>query len=64
MWVWSDELVERASTAGVEGFDCVPLIAYAVIPEADLDEFALEVLSATRPEPVKPRSITPGAIDR
>ena len=56
MWVWSDELVERVSKDGVDGRERVPLIAYAVGSEVDLDELASEVLNGTRAEAAGPRS--------
>ncbi len=64
MWVWSDELVERVSIDGVEVQERVPLVAYAVGSEADLDEFASEVLDATRANAVDVRQAPPGAADR
>jgi hypothetical protein len=50
MWVWSDELVERVSIASVDGLAGLPLVAYAVGSDADLEELALEVLSGTKVE--------------
>lgn len=50
MWVWSDELVERVSITGVDGLAGLPLVAYAVVSEADLEELALEVLSGSKAE--------------
>lgn len=58
MWVWSDELVERVSTAGAAHERIrVPLVAYAVIPGTDLDELALEVLSGSRSDAAEPRLV-------
>jgi len=54
MWVWSDELVERLPSDDGEGWERVPLVAYAVRSDADLDEFASKVLigeRAPRPAP-------------
>lgn len=45
MWVWSDELVERVQAGGADRVDQVPLTAYSVVSETDLDELALEVFS-------------------
>ena len=64
MWVWSDELVERVSIDGVEAHERVPLVAYAVGAEVDLDEFASEILNATRANAVEVRQAPRGAVDR
>ena len=46
MWVWSDELADRfPAIRPTEGLK-VPLIAYAVDGEADLETLAREVLAA------------------
>lgn len=46
VWVWSDDLADRLgegrSSTNVDG----ALVAYAVEPEMDLDEFAREILGA------------------
>ncbi len=47
MWVWSDELVDRVMGEGFGSSDRIPLVAYAVSPEADLDELAIELLADT-----------------
>ncbi len=56
MWVWSDELIERASKKSANRFHGGPLVAYAVTSEADLDALVLEVLSGSTPEVAKPGS--------
>ncbi|MEN8233681.1 MAG: hypothetical protein ABFR89_02015 [Actinomycetota bacterium] len=48
MWVWSDDLVERLGPPGTVDPGYVPLIAYAVAPDEDLDELALQLLSPAR----------------
>lgn len=50
MWVWSDELVERVAAAGVYVPAHVPLVAYAIGSEADIDELAVEVVAETKPD--------------
>ena len=40
MWVWSDELVDRLPTIQSREDVNVPLIAYAVEQEVDLEAFA------------------------
>ena len=45
MWVWSDELVDRVSGDDMTGLKCVPLIAYAVGSDADLDELAVALVA-------------------
>jgi len=57
MWVWSDELMERVSKDGIDGRERVPLVAYAVGSEADLDELALEIVNGTGAEASGPRSV-------
>ena len=64
MWVWSDELVERVSTEGVDKRERVPLVAYAVGPDADLDELANDVLGRRRGDVTAPPSACRGTLDR
>ncbi len=64
MWVWSDELVERVSRDGVDLRERVPLVAYAVGSEADLDELAIEVLGGMRADTAEPWSAPRGIGDR
>ena len=45
MWVWSDELIDRVSGDDMAGLERVPLIAYAVGSDADLDELAVAVVA-------------------
>lgn len=54
MWVWSDELVERVSTEGVDRREHVPLVAYAVGPDADLEVLANEVLNRVNGDAAAP----------
>ena len=56
MWVWSDELVERVSITGVDRLAGLPLVAYTVGSDADLEELALEVLSPSEAERADLRS--------
>lgn len=64
MWVWSDELAARVSLDGVDLRERLPLVAYAVGSETDLDELAVEVLGGTRAEPAEPPSALRGIGDR
>jgi len=64
MWVWSDELVERVSAEGVDKRERVPLVAYAVGPDADLEELANEVLGRVRGDAAVPRPACRGTEDR
>ena len=66
MWVWSDELVDRFPAMGTcEGVN-VPLIAYAVEGEADLEILAQDVLAAPSREPANqgPSSRTEAVAER
>jgi hypothetical protein len=46
MWVWSDELADRfPAIRGQQGI-AIPLVAYAVEHEADLEVFADEILGS------------------
>ncbi len=45
MWVWSDELVDRVLGANGDVTGPVPLVAFAVASDADLDEMVREVLA-------------------
>ncbi|MEA3511449.1 MAG: hypothetical protein U9R51_08450 [Actinomycetota bacterium] len=47
MWVWSDELVERVSRDTGQVQERVPLVAYAVGLEVDLDQLAREILDGS-----------------
>ena len=64
MWVWSDELVERASMKSADRLDDRPLVAYAVASEADVDELVLGLLSGASAEAANTRSVGRGAVDR
>ncbi len=64
MWVWTDELVERLSSDVEDGRDRVPLTAYAVGSEVDLDAFAIEVLSGTRPDRAEKAQTHPSVTNR
>lgn len=64
MWVWSDELFEKVSKEGRDGRERVPLVAYAVGPDVDLNELADEVLGRGRGDAVAPRSADAATIDR
>lgn len=46
MWVWSDELVDRFPAMGTHESVNVPLIAYAIEGETDLEILARDVLAA------------------
>ena len=50
MWVWSDELADRFPTIQGREDVGVPLIAYAVEQEVDLEVFAREIVRS-QPEP-------------
>jgi hypothetical protein len=43
MWVWTDELVNRVDPMGRIELQRVPLMAYAVDDEADLEALAREM---------------------
>jgi hypothetical protein len=64
MWVWSDELVERMSGDGADARERVPLVAYAVGSEADLDELASEVLYGVRSDDAESNLTAPRVVDR
>ncbi|MEA2023316.1 MAG: hypothetical protein U9N79_03375 [Actinomycetota bacterium] len=64
MWVWSDELVERASVRSADRLEGVPLVAYAVASEADVDDLVLEILSGVSAEAANTRSAGRGGGDR
>ncbi len=64
MWVWSDELVERVSTEGVDDRERGPLVAYAVGPDADLDEIANEVLGRMKEDAALSGPASWGTVDR
>ena len=44
MWVWSDELADRFPAMRPRGQENLPLIAFAVEQEADLEALARAVL--------------------
>lgn len=46
MWVWSDELMKRVDDQVPGRSAGIPLVAYAVAPETDLDAFAAEMLGS------------------
>jgi len=48
MWVWSDELADRFPA--IQGRETlgIPLMAYAVEQEADLEAFAREIVRSQR----------------
>lgn len=48
MWVWSDELANRFPAMSRKPEAAVPLIAYAVDQETDLEDFAREILDPSR----------------
>ena len=48
MWVWSDELADRFPTIQGREDVGVPLIAYAVEQEVDLEAFAREIVRSQR----------------
>jgi hypothetical protein len=64
MWVWSDELVEGVSRDGVGVRKGVPLIAYAVGSEAELDDLATEILGGTVADTGEARQASWGDVDR
>jgi len=64
MWVWSDELIDRVSGDGFNGLEGVPLIAYAVGSDADLDHLALELLADMGTVGVAVKPAERGAADR
>ncbi len=64
MWVWSDELVERMSGDSANDRVRVPLIAYAVASEADLDALASEVLFGLQREEAEPSPTAPTVVER
>ena len=64
MWVWSDELVERMSGDGANDRQRVPLVAYAVGSEADLDALASEVLSGVRSVDAESCLTAPTVVER
>jgi len=51
VWVWSDELVDRFPAMGTQENVNVPLIAYAVEGETDLEMLARDVLAAPLRDP-------------
>ena len=46
MWVWSDELADRFPSMGTQGSANLPLIAYAIGGDTDLEILARDVLAA------------------
>jgi len=46
MWVWSDELAERFPAIRSREVTNVPLIAYSVEQETNLEDFAREILGS------------------
>lgn len=48
MWVWSDDLVKRIEAGEADAGARIPLVAYAVAPETDLDEFAQQLMGGSR----------------
>ena len=64
MWVWSDELVDRVSGEDVNGLERVPLIAYAVGSDADLDELAFALVADMGTVGVAVKPADRGAADR
>ena len=48
MWVWSDELADRFPAIQDREDVGVPLIAYAVEQEVDLEAFAREIVRSLR----------------
>ena len=48
MWVWSDELANRFPAIRSQEEMGMPLVAYAVEQEANLEEFAREILASPR----------------
>lgn len=55
MWVWSDELADRFPAIHPGKRTGLPLIAYSVEREIDLEAFAREVLVGShRPDEVPP----------
>jgi len=51
VWVWSDELVDRFPAMGTQENVNLPLIAYAIEGETDLEVLARSVLPAPVREP-------------
>ena len=47
MWVWSDELADRFPAIGIQLETAIPLVAYAVDRDTDLEDFAREVLASS-----------------
>ena len=47
MWVWSDELADRFPAIRTQQETAIPLVAYAVNQDADLEDFAREVLASS-----------------
>ena len=64
MWVWSDELVDRVSGDDVTGLERVPLIAYAVGSDADLDELAVALVADMETVDAAVKPADRGAADR
>ena len=48
MWVWSDELADRFPAIREREDANVPLMAYAVEQEVDLEAFAREIVRSQR----------------
>jgi len=46
VWVWSDELVDRFPAVGTQERGNLPLVAYAIEGETDLELLAEAVLAA------------------
>ena len=64
MWVWSDELVDRVPGDDMTGLERVPLIAYAVGSDADLDELAAALVVDMGAVGVAVEPADSGAADR
>ena len=55
VWVWSDELADRFPAMQTQENAAVPLIAYAVEGESDMERLARDVLALTPRE--QPQSV-------
>ena len=62
MWVWSDELVDRFPAIGEPENVGVPLVAYAIEGDADLEVLARDVLGKATHERLE--SGIPGSSER
>ena len=54
VWVWSDELVDRFPAMGEPEYVGVPLVAYAIEGDADLEVLARDVLLRATRERIEP----------